>query len=104
MRLEGRLQVLHECGHHVGWYRACPSHSQEAVFPRARPISKSRVAKTDPGTSTRVVLRRGSLKRADLALNYSSTPISGAGNAPVPFIVRSSEEVDCGMDEGARER
>jgi len=47
-------------------------------------ISELRIAETDLGTSTRVVLRRGYLKRADLDLNYSRTPIPGAGNAPVP--------------------
>jgi hypothetical protein len=71
MRLNGRLQVIRKRGHYVGRHRACPSDSQEAVLPRARPISKFRVAKTDLGTSTRVVLHRRNLKRADLALNCS---------------------------------
>jgi hypothetical protein len=37
------------------------------------------------GTSPRVVLPRGNLKRADLALNCSGTSISSAGNATVPL-------------------
>src|ERR1700730_12287788 len=90
MRLDGRLQVLHECGDNIGRHRTCPSHSQETVLPRAGPISKFRVAKTDLGTSTRVVLRRGNLKRVDLALICSRAPISGTGNAPDQLIARAA--------------
>ena len=75
MRLDGRLQVIRKSGHYVGRHRACPSDSQEAVLPRARPISKFRVAKTDLGTSTRVALRRGDFKRADSGVSRSETRI-----------------------------
>src|ERR1700730_17393441 len=77
MRLDGRLQVLHECGDNIGRHRTCPSHSQETVLPRAGPISKFRVAKTDLGTSTRVVLRRGNLKRVDLCRVASRNFVTG---------------------------
>jgi Protein of unknown function (DUF3024) len=55
----GRLQVIRECGHHIGRHRACPSDSQEAVLAQARSISESRVAKTNLGSSARVVVYRG---------------------------------------------
>src|SRR5271154_1163381 len=54
MRLDGRLQVIQECGHNVGRNRARPSDSQEAIFARARPISEFRITQADLGTSTRV--------------------------------------------------
>jgi len=69
MRLHGRLQVFRECGHYLGRHRACASDSQEAILARARSISKLRIAKAALGTNTRVILRRGNIKRADWTLN-----------------------------------
>src|ERR1700730_4935978 len=85
MRLHGRLQVLWECGRYIGWHRACPSDSQEAILVRARSISEFRVAKADLRSSARVVLCQGvNLKCDGPALNRFGTPISSACNAPVP--------------------
>ncbi len=42
MRLYGRFQVIRDRGHYIGWDRACPSDSQEAILARARDVSLKR--------------------------------------------------------------
>ena len=101
MRFHGRVQVLRECGHHLGRHRARPSDSQETILVRVRSISEFPVAKADLGSSARVVVRRGGAQRCRFGRESFRDPISRF-QVPLMHQFRRDRERSQTRDSGCR--